>query len=209
MGKNKKLFRWKKWLFLCLLVGVIFWGPKIKNEREEGFWQIGERIAKEYLLKRILYSQSIVWGFVEDMETQLWHKKQAMAVESFLDLEIHNAILSAEKSLEAKVKEENQAATGENQEEFVFSEEIPFSPVKEKKIEYDMTKYASLEELIKQFYIVDPTAGVREELFEVNTLKDFDCSIDKSVEGPQILLYHTHSQEAFANSEAGKDPAKP
>ena len=205
MGKNKKLFRWKKWLFLCLLVGVIFWGPKIKNEREEGFWQIGERIAKEYLLKRILYSQSIVWGFVEDMETQLWHKKQVMAVESFLDLEIHNAILSAEKSLEAKVKEENQAATGENQEEFVFSEEIPFSPVKEKKIEYDMTKYASLEELIKQFYIVDPTAGVREELFEVNTLKDFDCSIDKSVEGPQILLYHTHSQEAFANSEAGKE----
>ena len=66
MGKNKKLYGWKKWIIFCLLVVVIFEGTKIKKESEEGFWQIGESVAKEYLVKRVLYSQSVVWGFLED-----------------------------------------------------------------------------------------------------------------------------------------------
>ena len=199
------LYRLKKWILFCLIVILVFWGPKVKNKQEVGFWQVGKNVAKEYLVKQVLYSQSVIWGFLNDMETEVWQKKQTVAVESFLDLEIYNAILDAEESLETKVKEENMLVAEGSKEEFIFSEDAPFSPVKQKEIEYDMSKYANVEELMKQFYVADPTAAVKKELFDVNTLKNMDCSVDKSVDGPQILLYHTHSQEAFANSEAGKE----
>lgn len=199
------LYRLRKWILFCLVVILVFWGPKVKNKQEVGFWQVGKNVAKEYLVKQVLYSQSVIWGFLNDMETEVWQKKQTVAVESFLDLEIYNAILDAEESLETKVKEENMLVAEGSKEEFIFSEDTPFSPAKQKEIEYDMSKYANVEELMKQFYVADPTAGVKKELFDVNTLKNIDCSVDKSVEGPQILLYHTHSQEAFANSEAGKE----
>ena len=199
------LYRLKKWILFCLIVILVFWGPKVKNKQEVGFWQVGKNVAKEYLVKQVLYSQSVIWGFLNDMETEVWQKKQTVAVESFLDLEIYNAILDAEESLETKVKEENMLVAEGSKEEFIFSEDAPFSPAKQKEIEYDMSKYANVEELMKQFYVADPTAGVKKELFDVNTLKNMDCSVDKGVDGPQILLYHTHSQEAFANSEAGKE----
>ena len=199
------LYRLRKWILFGLVVVLVLWGPKVKNKQEVGFWQVGKKVAKEYLVKQVLYSQSVVWGFLKDMDTEVWQKKQTVAVESFLDLEIYNAILDAEESLEEKVKEENMLMAEGSQEEFIFSEDAPFSPVKQKEIEYNMEKFSDVEELMKQFYVADPTAGVKKELFDVNTLKNMDCSVDKSVEGPQILLYHTHSQEAFANSEAGKE----
>ena len=199
------LNRLRKWMVFCLIVILVLWGPRVKNKQELGFWQVGKNIAKEYLVKQVLYSQSVVWGFLKDIDTEVWQKKQTVAVESILDLEIYNAILDPEESLEAKVKEENMLVAEGSREEFIFSEDAPFSPVKEKEIEYDMAKFTDVNELIKQFYIVDPTAGLKKELFDVNTLKNIDCSVDKSVEGPQILIYHTHSQEAFADSEAGKE----
>ena len=199
------LNRLRKWIVFCLIVILVLWGPRVKNKQELGFWQVGKNIAKEYLMKQVLYSQSVVWGFLKDIDTEVWQKKQTVAVESILDLEIYNAILDPEESLEAKVKEENMLVAEGSREEFIFSEDAPFSPVKEKEIEYDMAKFTDVNELIKQFYIVDPTAGLKKELFDVNTMKNIDCSIDKSVEGPQILIYHTHSQEAFADSEAGKE----
>ena len=199
------LNRLRKWMVFCLIVILVLWGPRVRNKQELGFWQVGKNVAKEYLVEQVLYSQSIVWGFLKDIDTEVWQKKQTVAVESFLDLEIYNAILDPEESLEAKVKEENMLVAEGSREEFIFSEDAPFSPVKEKEIEYDMAKFTDVNELIKQFYIVDPTAGLKKELFDVNTLKNIDCSVDKSVEGPQILIYHTHSQEAFADSEAGKE----
>ena len=199
------LNRLRKWMVFCLIVILVLWGPRVRNKQELGFWQVGKNVAKEYLVKQVLYSQSVVWGFLKDIDTEVWQKKQTVAVESILDLEIYNAILDPEESLEAKVKEENMLVAEGSREEFIFSEDAPFSPVKEKEIEYDMAKFTDVYELIKQFYIVDPTAGLKKELFDVNTMKNIDCSIDKSVEGPQILIYHTHSQEAFADSEAGKE----
>lgn len=54
--------------------------------------------------------------------------------------------------------------------------------------------------LYRNFYIVDPSTSVSNELFDANILVKKDLSIKKDSSKPQILIYHTHSQETFSDS---------
>jgi stage II sporulation protein P len=59
--------------------------------------------------------------------------------------------------------------------------------------------------LIRNFYIVDPTTKVIETLFDVKKLLSKDMTFKKKNNSPQILIYHTHSQEAYIDSRKGKE----
>lgn len=50
---------------------------------------------------------------------------------------------------------------------------------------------------------MDKTTTISPEDLNAEALLAKDMRIDKSVEGPQILIYHTHSQEGFADSVPG------
>jgi len=54
--------------------------------------------------------------------------------------------------------------------------------------------------LINNFYIVDPDTKVSEALFNSEVMLDMDMTIKQKSDAPQILIYHTHSQEAFIDS---------
>jgi stage II sporulation protein P len=68
-----------------------------------------------------------------------------------------------------------------------------------------LSQYQELSELVKEFYIVDASTVVGGDLLNVERLTDFDCTLEKEVEGPQILIYHSHSQEEFADSVEGDE----
>ncbi len=68
---------------------------------------------------------------------------------------------------------------------------------------YDKSAYTDMAELIKEFYIVDASTSPDANLLDIEKLTAFDCSIEKGGEGPQILIYHSHSQEGFADSVPG------
>jgi stage II sporulation protein P len=57
--------------------------------------------------------------------------------------------------------------------------------------------------LIRNFYIVDPATKVTDELFDAELLLEKDMTIKTENDKPQILIYHTHSQEAFLDSRKG------
>ncbi|MGN0334953.1 MAG: stage II sporulation protein P [Lachnospiraceae bacterium] len=57
--------------------------------------------------------------------------------------------------------------------------------------------------LIDHLYNVDRGTKITAATLNAEKLRSYDFSIDKTTEGPQILIYHTHSQEAFADSMAG------
>lgn len=57
--------------------------------------------------------------------------------------------------------------------------------------------------LIRNFYIVDPSTNVTDELFDAEELLGKDMTMQTSNGQPQILIYHTHSQEAFLDSRPG------
>lgn len=57
--------------------------------------------------------------------------------------------------------------------------------------------------LVRTFYNVDQETSVSDSLFDAKVLLAKDMTIKHSNEAPQILIYHTHSQEAFADSREG------
>lgn len=57
--------------------------------------------------------------------------------------------------------------------------------------------------LIRNFYIVDEATKVTESLFDSEVLLGRDMTIKQGSDAPQILIYHTHSQEAYADSREG------
>ena len=57
--------------------------------------------------------------------------------------------------------------------------------------------------LIKAFYAVDSTTKAGDDLLQLDRLLSRDMRVTGSTEAPQILIYHTHSQEAFTDSVPG------
>ena len=57
--------------------------------------------------------------------------------------------------------------------------------------------------LLDQYFILDPSAAIDEELLNLDALMGKNLTIHTDTDGPQILIYHTHSQEAFADSRPG------
>lgn len=57
--------------------------------------------------------------------------------------------------------------------------------------------------LIKNFYVVDSSTSVSEDVLNPTKLLSKDLTITKNTNEPQILIYHTHSQEAYIDSVEG------
>lgn len=82
---------------------------------------------------------------------------------------------------------------------------IPFLPhLQQAQIDREALK--DYETLLKQFYTVDSNTTVGSSQLDVEKLLGKKMQIDKESPGPQILIYHTHSRETFADSVPG-DPA--
>ncbi len=71
-------------------------------------------------------------------------------------------------------------------------------------ISYTMEQMKNTNFLVRNFYIVDPATKVTEELFNAEQLLDKDMTIKQKSDAPQILIYHTHSQETYSDSRTGK-----
>ncbi len=75
-----------------------------------------------------------------------------------------------------------------------------FSPVQQKY--YHLSDFDSFEALIGEFYVVDASTQPTASLINLTSLTSYDCTISKDDAAPQILIYHSHSQETYADSDA-------
>ena len=77
-------------------------------------------------------------------------------------------------------------------------------------IEYLSEQLADYDFLMKHFYTVHPTAAAGRELMRAKDFLEQDFSLKPGKEqenGPQILIYHTHSQEHFSDYSEQKKQA--
>jgi len=162
-------------------------------------------MIKDSFTKQMLYSQSMILGFLMEQKIPGWQLKPVMKTEGFLPYEEQEKFLVLDGKLQDKFREENETAVLGIKEEFLLDDGRKFIPVTEKQREVSLEEYKNMEKLIKAFYTVDPTTAVEESFLNVEKLSSYDCSVNKEKKGPHILLYHTHSQEAFVNSEPGKE----
>ena len=68
---------------------------------------------------------------------------------------------------------------------------------------YDRASLLNFRFLMNQFYVVDSSTACDESVFLPQTLLDKDLTMDVTGDEPKILIYHTHSQESFADSTPG------
>ena len=157
------------------------------------FWENGEERVTESDYARLLLHE----GSDED--------RKGVSEEA---LEYGEDAMHLSESMQSAFLKENEGYLSARQEEMAESEsqeERSFVPVAEKTYHYQWEELSAYEDLIKAFYAVDSTTVAGEHLLQAETLLERDMRIQGSAEEPQILIYHTHSKEAFADSVAGDD----
>ena len=111
------------------------------------------------------------------------------------DKEMYEMILAKQAADENEVGEDGKLVDGEQKK---VSKEMTTKKVSLKKLK-------DFEYLISNFYTVDASTSVTEKQLAVDVLLQKDMKIDVKTKGPKILIYHTHSQEAFSDSEKGNE----
>ncbi len=206
MRKKSNFWGFDKWIILLLLIAALMVAAKQPSKVEKlTFFQVGKAVIKDSVIKQMLYSQSVTLGFFLEQEKGFWKRRTEVKVESSLPFREKEYILATNKEVLESFEEENRMAHSGTKEEFYLVGNGDFIPESQKKLEIDIKDYLQTEELIKRFYTVDPTTSVDGTILDAEKLSSYDCSINEESEGPHILIYHTHSQEAFADSEPGKE----
>lgn len=96
--------------------------------------------------------------------------------------------------LQEAVISENQAAIRAAEESGLFV------PAAAPAAVYSRDQLREAGFIKKTFYTEDPTTLLREEQVQYDTLMNFDATLKQDASAPQILVYHTHSQEAYIDS---------
>lgn len=78
-----------------------------------------------------------------------------------------------------------------------------FVKATEKSVDYEENKLLDYEFVMENFYIVDACTSAGPDIIKPEEFLAYDTTIDTSLPGPHILIYHTHSQEAFTDSIPG------
>jgi len=75
----------------------------------------------------------------------------------------------------------------------------------QKKVEINRTKLQDFDYLRQNFYQIDNTTTIGSKQLNAVKLLEKDMTLSAYGDGPQILIYHTHSQEGYKDSIPG-DP---
>lgn len=93
-----------------------------------------------------------------------------------------------------------EAAAEENKQP-VEKSELPQS---EREMDAEENLY-DFQYLLYHYFSMDVTTTIDAQRLDGRTLLSMDMTMEKKPDAPQILIYHTHSQEAFADSVEGDE----
>lgn len=162
----------------------------------------------EFLVKRA-YDAWPLYGYIEKYLLFDTEYESQSTYERILALEAQDENPAGE---EEQMELENLKAAGRAEEEVSGEpgeQEEGAQPQKEEALPasagvvYSMEQLADFDFLLNTFYTVDKSTAVSGAVLNGETLLQKDMTLDETGEGPQILIYHTHSQEGFVDSEPG------
>lgn len=169
----------------------------------------GDGVPSEDELMAELYRQRE--GSDEDRkeieEDKLDYGKDALHIESGMlaEMERENKAFGSQQKEQEGMGEDTEKGTEERMEAKAedAAETDGFVPALYPAYTYDWEEQWGYQELVSNFYAVDATTALKEDYVKLDELLYRDLSVQSQQEGPQILIYHTHSQEAFVDSVKG------
>ena len=219
MKKAEKLFQLLLWIVAVgaggyLLAHGLMWlreNPTEKQRQimETAYRKIGEEVlywtAPDYTVQKADGGEESCrrnQPVEEDEETseEMIRKYGDTIVERLL---AENQGDSIEQENRQKIQEEQaaQAAEQEQKPELpAWADAVETEPL----VNISMEQLNDFDYLVRNFFVVDPDTTVDQTLLNGSELMETKLSMEEdSEEGPQILIYHTHSQENFVDSEPG------
>ena len=158
-----------------------------------------------------MYLPALTWvNRTPDKEIGEWIREKALAwiplVSYARDHEVYGSALEDEETLarilEAQANDEN--AVDENgkligEPDETETEAAEVTP----NVDTSIEKLRDFDYLLSNFYTVDSSTMVNPAQLNADELMGKSMKIDTSTSGPKVLIYHTHSQEEFADSTPG------
>ncbi len=190
-------------IFILMILLVLLLHQEKGDEEERSFFEYIqckiERIIVDGYWPYLSYRRNMgeaIHSLKQEEETKtvcvLTLEELSPKEDKILDTEEEKA---GEEILEALVDTEDEEITMEETEKLQ----------RQKVREVSEEEYGDYQALMKNFYTIDASARAGEDLLNAQRLLEKDMRIDRNSEGPQILIYHTHSQEGFVDSVQGDD----
>lgn len=162
-----------------------------------------EQTAAEWILEAVLKSVPTL-AYVEDEQDYETQIEDARAYEAILknegadedsdQAEETPMIITPGREIVDHIVEENAEESKEDQQ-------------REPQIEFAAEDLQDFQYLLGTFYTVDKTTNITESELSAASMMQKDMHLDRQTKdaGPKILIYHTHSQEGYADSIPGDE----
>ncbi len=183
------------------------WFPPSIKEENGAFGLLGE--------KPILFSflEEMAWNpengedpAYEKMLVRKWEEERSRKKESEIAMETMGALQDGESRETGKPGSgKHEAGNQETGNQTARNEELEMEPVGEVIARKPAgqgiirEKLADYDYMMKNFYSVHPTTTAGRDLMNAGDFLSMDLSLEADDEKPQILIYHTHSQEEFSD----------
>lgn len=175
-------------------------------------------VQNSFFLRENVYRQLPLYCFLED---------KAARMSICEDRETYEKIVAANAEyLGKKVREEQRNAdaeilTAELEKENLAEKQTAEKEVKKNKaaqetaaaalvqphpvIDLSPERLLDFNYLLGQFFIVDPKTATNQGQLNAARFLEKDMTMKQDVSAPQILIYHSHAMEAFADSREGEE----
>lgn len=200
--KNPKKTVWRIALFLLTVVCGLLMADR--GENEFPVFACSEALSGESSSTGLLLQQNmwevvplLGYGIVEQQGTQNPEEDETTC--RTLTTE---DLISEELLLPQPEETQQTALIPESVEATAGTALSNFRPAVQ-QVQIDRTQLADYETLVRNFYAIDANTMAGSDQLSVEKLLGMDMTLPQEGDGPQILIYHTHSQEAFADSVPG------
>lgn len=211
-GVDMKREQSRAWMLMAAL--VLLAAPIGGKEFWRAFRYESRQVLQEYTEK--MYMPGVAYQRADETRSSKdWFREKAL---SWLPLVKY---VSDRENLEQEVEDEETLAKilekQANDESVVDADgnlvgesktaEVPAN-LGESKSSIDMSieRLRDFDYLLSNFYTVDSSTMIGPEQLNADDLLGRSMKIDRKQKGPKILIFHTHSQEEFADSIPG-DPS--
>lgn len=165
---------------------------------QNGLRSVENRILKNMPLEMCLLLEAEKDNYVTEY-------RQPSVIEEMAAIENNLAYQNSLKNeIETESHSENLTDSSGQQEPVQMTG--AFVPAQAPVATYSEEQLVDPEFIRKNFYSEDATTQIRSDQLQYNTLMGFDAALKQDNSNVQILVYHTHSQEAYIDSTPG-DPS--
>lgn len=211
--ENRKTYKNYKNKAMGLLVGVLIAGmvtTGIRSGKSEGNDTFGDLLVSHFekgIYDQIMETYAPTLTYDETTDSREYFSK-VLPLYSFVKVNkvydtateselTYEMIRAKEAADENHVDEETGELVSQNKDEDQVEQSQ--KPV----ASFSKEKLADFDYLRQNFYTVDRTTTINGDQLNAEKMLSEDMHLAKDVDGPQILIYHTHSQEGYSDSTPG------